>query len=130
MISVHCTGDHNQALPLLHAAVADGLDAIAVKQLIAAGAGLEARCKCEGETRTALLWAAGHAERILCLRALIDAGANMLSTSSDGATAFGIAAQRNNLPGVKESIASGVDVNLRERDTLHTPLYKHASKAI
>jgi ankyrin repeat protein len=123
-LCVLLAGDHNQCLPLLHAAVTDGLDAIAVKQLIAAGADLEARCKCEGETRTALLWVAGHAERILCLRALIDAGADVLSTSSDGATAFGIAAQRNNLPGVKGFIARGVDMSLRERDTLHTPLYK------
>ena len=113
-----------QPLPLLHFCAVQGPRCIGTKLLCAAGADLEARCENDGDVRTALMWAAGGPERIENLRALMDAGACMTSSSADSYTAFGIAAEKNNLVGVKEFIARGVDVNLRALPTMHTPLMK------
>jgi ankyrin repeat protein len=113
-----------QPLPLLHFCAVQGPRGIGTKLLCAAGADLEARCENDGDVRTALMWAAGGPERIENLRALMDAGACMTSSSADSYTAFGIAAEKNNLVGVKEFIARGVDVNLRALPTMHTPLMK------
>jgi hypothetical protein len=82
------TGDENQPVPLLHSCAVEGLTGAGTKLLCAAGVNLEARCANDGDVRTALMWAAGLPERIENLKALLDAGACMTSSSADSYTAL------------------------------------------
>jgi ankyrin repeat protein len=129
----YVTGNLKQPVPLLHFCAVEGLTGVGTKLLCAAGANLEARCENDGDVRTALMWAAGDPERIENLKALLDAGACVTSSSADSYTAFGIAAEKNNLIGVKEFLARGIDVNLRAMPSGHSALMKaceHGNLAI
>jgi Ankyrin repeats (3 copies)/Ankyrin repeat len=133
LMHAHFTGDENQPVPLLHSCAVEGLTGAGAKLLCAAGVNLEARCANDGDVRTALMWATGGPERIENLKALLDAGACMTSSSADSYTAFGIAAEKNNVIGVKEFLARGIDVNLRAMPSGHTALMKaceHGNLAI
>jgi hypothetical protein len=124
IMHAYTAGDENQPVPLLHSCAVEGLTGAGTKLLCAAGVNLEARCANDGDVRTALMWAAGLPERIENLKALLDAGACMTSSSADSYTAFGIACEKNNLIGVKEFLARGIDVNLRAVPSGHTALMK------
>jgi uncharacterized protein len=123
-LHVYTAGAENQPVPLLHSCAVEGLTGAGTKLLCAAGVNLEARCANDGDVRTALMWAAGLPERIENLKSLLDAGACMTSSSDDSYTAFGIACEKNNLIGVKEFLARGIDVNLRAMPSGHTALMK------
>jgi ankyrin repeat protein len=83
-------------------------NAAAVKQMIAAGADVNAEEPAKGQT--ALMWAAaeGHADVV---QVLIEHGANVKSASKSGFTPLLFAAVKNDPKSVENLLAAGADVN-------------------
>jgi hypothetical protein len=114
-------------MPLLHCAILfGGPDALGTKALCAAGADLNIDCDIYGDTRDALIWSANNARWLEHMKAVMDAGADMTRSSRCSYTAFGVAAEKNNVLAVKEFLARGVSPDLKAVPTGHTPAIKAA----
>ena len=96
------------------AIAADAGNAVAIEQLLAAGAPVDARA--DRAAMTALMLAAGR-ENPQAVAALLAAGANPKLRTSSGFTALMHAVLENRLENARQLIAAGADLD-RDRETL------------
>jgi ankyrin repeat protein len=114
-------------MPLLHCSILyGGADAVGTKALCAAGADLDINCEYAGDTRDALIWSANNARWLEHMKAVMDGGADMTRSSRCSYTAFGVAAEKNNVHAIREFLARGVSPDLKAVPTGHTPAIKAA----